>query len=299
MIDFSPMATSISTSFQKFKENLEITGLQENTVSTRQTNVRKVVEAGIDVSASFLAGSYSRSTMIAPLKEADIDIFMVLDNKYFHHYNNQNGGQAGLLDFLKRTLRKTYPDTPDVSRNGQAVTIRFTDFVVDVVPAFNRQDGGFLIPNSISQSWLSTDPKKHIELVSASNKAHNGDLVPLIKMIKAWNKNTGKFFRSFHLEMLALQIFTNITITDYPSGMRYFFDKGRALVRQKNLDPAGYGDDLGRYIHSSEKIEEAVGKFQLAYERAVKAEEFAARSNVIGAVDMWIKINGNYFPAYG
>ena len=120
------MATTISTSFQKFKENLQITGLQESTVSTRQSTVRAVVEAGIDVTSSFLAGSYKRSTMIAPLKEADVDIFMVLDNKYFHHYNNQNGGQAGLLDFVKRTLRKSYPDTPDVSRNGQAVSIRFT-----------------------------------------------------------------------------------------------------------------------------------------------------------------------------
>ena len=152
------MATTITASFQKFRENLQITGLQESTVSTRQKSVRGVLEAGINVEDSFLAGSYQRSTMIAPLKEADIDIFVVLDTKYYYHYNNQNGGQAGLLDFIKRTLRKSYPDTPDVSRNGQAVTIRFSDFVVDVVPAFNRQGGGFLIPNSLSQSWLSTDP---------------------------------------------------------------------------------------------------------------------------------------------
>lgn len=293
------MATTIPSSFQKFKENLQITGLQEATVSARQKSVRAVIEAGIDVESSFLSGSYSRSTMIAPLKEADIDIFFVLDVRYYHHYNNQNGGPAGLLDFVKRTLRKSYPDTPDVSRNGQAVTIRFTDFVVDVVPAFRRQGGGYLIANSITQSWLSTDPQKHIELISASNKAHNGDLVPLIKMIKAWNKNTGKFFRSFHLEMLAYQIFSNVTISDYPSGMRYFFDKGRELIRQKNLGPEGYGEDLGRYINSADKVAEAVAKFQLAYERSVKAEEFARGGNVYGAVDMWIKVNGSYFPAYG
>lgn len=293
------MASTITASFQKYKENLQITGLQQETVSTRQRNVRTVIQAGIDVNDSFLAGSYSRNTMIAPLKEADVDIFMVLDSKYFHNYNGQNGGQAGLLDLVKRTLRRSYPDTPDVSRNGQAVSIRFTDFVVDVVPAFNRQGGGYLIPSSTTQTWISTDPKKHIELLSASNKVHNGDLVPLIKMIKAWNKNTGKFFRSFHLEVLALQIFTNVKISDYPSGMRYFFDKARSLIRLKNLDPAGYGDDIGRYINSTEKIEEAVAKLQLAYERSVKAEEFAARGNVYNAVDMWVKVSGSYFPAYG
>lgn len=75
----------------------------------------------------FLTGSYSRSPMIAPLKEADVNIFIVLGPKYFYNYDNgQNGGQAGLLDLLKRTLRKTYTRTLDISRNGQAVTIRFS-----------------------------------------------------------------------------------------------------------------------------------------------------------------------------
>src|SRR2546426_11632910 len=110
------MATTISQAFQILKSKLEITDLQEETVSTRQTSVRSVVDAGLDVLDSFLTGSYSRSTMIAPLKEADIDIFVVLDARYFDHYDRgQNGGQAGLLDLLKRTLRKTYTRTPDIS----------------------------------------------------------------------------------------------------------------------------------------------------------------------------------------
>src|SRR5690606_1580384 len=112
------MATTIFASFEKLKENLEITGLQKSTVSTRQNNVREVVEKDLLVLDTFLTGSYSRNTMIAPLKEADVDIFIVLDPKYFYHYDNgQNGGQAGLLDLVKRTLRKTYTRTPDISRN--------------------------------------------------------------------------------------------------------------------------------------------------------------------------------------
>jgi len=294
------MATTITSSFQKLKENLEITGLQTSTVSTRQNNVRDVIKKDLSVLDSFLTGSYSRSTMIAPLKEADVDIFVVLDSKYFHNYNNaQNGGQAGLLDLLKRTLRKTYTETPDISRNGQAVTIRFTDFMVDVVPAFNRQGGGYLIPNAISQNWISTDPKKHVEIVANSNKAHNGDFVPLVKMIKAWNKNNNKYFSSFHLEVLALSILNNVTISDFPSGMRFFFDKARDLITKQNPDPAGYGGDVGSYINTQEKIKEAVSKFELAYNRVIKAEDFANRGYIKDAVDLWIKIFGDYFPAYG
>lgn len=294
------MATTILAAFQKLKENLEITGLQKSTVSTRQNNIREVIERDLAVLDSFLTGSYSRNTMIAPLKEADVDIFIVLDSKYFYHYNNgQNGGQAGLLDLVKRTLRKTYTRTPDISRNGQAVTIRFEDFMVDVVPGFERKGGGFLIPNSITQTWISTDPKRHVEIFSQANSVHNGDLVPLIKMIKGWNKNSGKYFRSFHLEVIVLQILNGVTISDFPSGVRFFFDKGRFYVTKQNPDPAGYGGDVGNYINTQEKIQEAASKFQLAYERAIKAEEYASKGYIEDAIDMWIKIFGDYFPAYG
>jgi hypothetical protein len=294
------MATTIAQSFLKLKENLEITGLQAATVSTRQQTVREAMEADIAVLDSFLTGSYSRSTMIAPLKDADIDIFIVLEAKYFHHYNNgQNGGQAGLLDLVKRTLRKTYTRTPDISRNGQAVTIRFEDFTVDVDPGFQRQGGGYLIPNSITQSWISTDPKKHVEIMTAANKAHNGDLVPLVKMLKCWNRHNGRYFRSFHLEVLALEILGGVTISDFPSGVRYYFDKARSAVAGKNLDPAGYGGDVGSYINSQEKIQEAAGKFQTAFDRALRAETSASRGNIKEAVDTWIKVFGDCFPAYG
>jgi len=293
------MARTVLESFKTFKANLEISGLQTETVSTRQQSVRDAVKNELDVLDSFLSGSYSRQTLIAPLKQADIDIIVVLDSKYFHNYNGQNGGQAGLLDLLKRVLKKTYPKTPDISRNGQAVTIQFTDFAVDVVPAFNRQGGGYLIPNSITQTWLSTDPKKHVQIWSGANQSHVGNLVPLIKMLKAWNRTTNSFLRSFHLETMVLQILNNITISDFPSGARYVFDKGRDYVTKKNPDPAGYGDDVGAYLNTEDKVKNAVSRFDTAYTRALKAEDLARRGLVSDAVNTWRTVFGEYFPAYG
>lgn len=293
------MATTIEGAFSTFKLNLEITGLQKSTVSTRQQNVREAIDKELFVEDSFLTGSYSRSTMIAPLKEADIDIFVVLDSKYYRQYNGQNGGQAGLLDLLKRTLKKTYPQTPDISRNGQAVTITFTDFIVDVVPAFNRQGGGYLIPNSISQKWISTNPKKQNEMWTEENQTHNGDLVPLIKMTKCWNKTINSYFGSFHLEVMVLNILHPVKISNFPSGVRFFFDRARNYVTKKNPDPAGYEDDVGLYLNTQQKIDDAVSRLETAYKRSLKAEDYASRYNTIDAIDMWRLIFGNYFPAYG
>lgn len=177
------MPTTIIAGFNKLKENLEITGLQAATVSTRQQRVREAVEKEMTVLSSFLAGSYSRSTMIGPLAKSDIDIFVVLDPSYYEKYNS-----AALLNRVRTVLLKTYTTTPKISRNGQAVTITFTDFKVDVVPCYNRQGGGFLIPNSKTETWISTNPPAHDTKTKEANKAHNGDIVPLIKMIRGWNR---------------------------------------------------------------------------------------------------------------
>lgn len=293
------MPRSVSEAFLGLKSNLEITGLQESTVSSRQSNVRSVLESGLEVEDSFLTGSYSRHTMIAPLKDADVDIFVVLASRYFHNYNNANGGQVGLLDLVKRTLRKTFTRTPDIGRNGQAVTIRFDDFVLDVVPGFVREGGGYLIPNSVSQQWLSTDPKRHVEIVSAANQSHNGDLVPLIKMLKAWNREAGGHFRSFHLEVLTLSILNNVRIDSYSSAVRFVFDKARTAVRHQNLDPAGYGGDVGSYINTQQKIEDAAGRFQSAHEQAVRSEAAEGRGATPEAMTGWRRLFGEQFPAYG
>src|SRR5260221_14581298 len=114
------MATTVTQAFREFQTNLNITELQGSTVSTRQQNVRDAVASELAVLDDFLTGSYRRHTLIAPLSEADIDVFIVLDPKY-----HESGGQASLLDRVRRVLLKTYPKTPRISLNGQAVTITF------------------------------------------------------------------------------------------------------------------------------------------------------------------------------
>jgi len=286
------MPTTIKQGFEKLRQNLEITGLQEQTVSTRQTNVREAVEKELTVLDSFLTGSYRRRTMVAPLGEADVDIFVVLSSKYF-----EQGGQASVLDKVKQALKKTYK-TPDISRNGQAVTILFRDFKVDVVPGFNREGGGFLIPDSIGKRWISTDPKKHVELWTASNKAHDGNLVPLIKMIKGWNKTHSALFSSFHLECMVREILTNVTISNFWSGARYVFQHAKDKVYVPVYDPAGYGGDVGASMPLMDKQAAAVG-LNAACNLALEAEQLESIGRTADAFEKWRKVFSDYFPAYG
>ena len=290
----SSMATTVASGFSGFQANLEITDLQAGTISTRQQNVRKVIEEEFDVLDSFLAGSYMRNTLIGPLTDADVDICVVLDPKYW----SADGSQAALLDRVKRALLKTYTKTPKVSRNGQAVTITFTDFNVDVVPCFYRNGGGYLIPDSVLGRWLPTDPKAHITLWSEANKAHAYDLIPLMKMLKGWNKRR-EVVTSFHLEVLALRVLEGIRIDDFPGGVRYVFDKAREKIRFKLADPAGYSDDVAAQVNTDAKMSAIIAALDTAYARAKAAEELAAEGKIKEAFDKWRLLFGDYFPAYG
>ena len=229
------MAKTVTQAFADFKTNLEITTLQGSTVSTRQGKVRSNVARELTVADDFLTGSYRRSTMIAPLKEADVDVFIVLDSSY---YDPAPNGPANVLAKVKRVIDKSYSGSTESSRNGQAITINFSDFKVDVVPGFNRQGGGYLIPDPNEKRWIQTNPKEHVRLWSESNKQRNGLLVPLLKMIKAWNRAHSQLLRSFHLEAMVRQVFASQDITSYPAAAAYFFGNADSECACKCIESA-------------------------------------------------------------
>ena len=284
--------------FEELRSNLELTGLQETTVATRQKNVRAAVASQLTVVADFLTGSYRRQTLIGPLKSADVDIVVVLDRRY------RDGGARTVLELVKKALLTEYIRTPAISRNGQAVTIIFTDFVVDVVPAFVRPwwtwNDGFEICDSGTNSWITTDPKKHVELSATANRAHGGHLVPRIKQLKAWNRAVGGPLRMFHLEVLAWSIFGTSWLWKYTqssdwASARYFFDKARTELKSPLADPSGTGSDVAAYLHGT-ALNSAVRKVSTAYERCTHAERCADGDDLAGMHKAYGQVFGEHYP---
>lgn len=288
------MPKTIQQGFDQLKSNLNITDIQQQLVSQRQQAIRAALERQFVVRETFLMGSYRRSTLTAPLATADVDIFVVLDHKHF-----APAGQAALLERLREALRNTYA-TSKIKPDGQAVTITFTEFMVDVVPGFLNPAGiGYLIPNAEYQGWTPTNPKRHTEVWAEQNAAHSGHLIPLLKMLKGWKITSSAPLRSFHLETLGLQILRGVRISDYPSGVRFVFDKARERVTQRTPDEAGFGGNVGEYLVKTNKVSAAVDTIGQAYNLSLAAESSERRGDTRGAFEQWRLLFGNYFPAYG
>jgi hypothetical protein len=284
------MPKTINSGFDELQSRLNITTLQAGTVSARHTNLRDVIKAEFTTIDDFLTGSYRRSTMVLPLKDADVDVMIVLDPSYYNKYT-----ATALLDRVRTVLLKKYT-TPKISRSGQAVTIAFSDFKVDVVVGYNRSGGGYLIANSNTGSYLSTNPKTHVEQWSASNSAQNGMLVPLMKMVKGWNRENGDLLRSFHLEAMVRSVYEGGTVGNYPGAVTKFFE-----VAKNSLDvpdPAGYGGNVGSYLSAAAR-EGVVSRFSSAHIRATDAIDYAVKGAIEKAYERWALVFGKYWPAYG
>lgn len=282
---------TVNQAFQTFSSRLEISELQQATVSKRQQAVRQAVGRRFRVESSFLTGSYRRHTMVAPLSKADIDIFVVLHPGYY-----QTGGQLRLLEAVRKALKETYASTPRISKNEQAISITFTDFVVDVVPAFNRRGGGFLIPSGAEQRWIETDPKVHERFMSDANASHNGNLVPLLKMFKSWNRQIGSRLHSFYLELMVERILRNVRISDWPSGAAYVFGHGRESVKSMAVDPAGLGSGRVAGIAKG-TVQEAVNAFSNAHVAAADAYALGRWGLEGQAIARWREVFGDPFPS--
>lgn len=85
----------------------------------------------------------------------------------------------------------------------------------------------------------------------------------------------------------------------YPSGARYVFDKARTQVGSVVPDPAGYGDNLGKYLLEKTKLQDVKDRLERAYNAAKEAEQFASSGKVEAAYGKWRVVFGDYFPAYG
>ena len=284
------MATTILNGFAELQYRLNISTLQASTISTRQTNLRDAIKSEFTVIEDFLTGSYRRNTMILPLKEADVDVVIILDPSYHSKYT-----ATALLDRVRTVLLKTYT-TPKISRNGQAVTITFTDFKIDVVVGYNRTGGGYLIANSMTNGYLSTNPKTHVSQWSTSNAEHGGMLVPLLKMVKGWNRQNGGFLQSFHLEAMVRHAYQGGQIGGYPGAVREFFKS--AQYRIDVMDPAGFGGNVGSYLSPTDRSD-VISRFASAYKRASDAIDYDSNGSTSKAFDRWALVFGTYWPAYG
>jgi hypothetical protein len=280
----------IDDAFANLKRNLEITPTEQDTAVRRHHNIRDYIKSRLDLEDDFLTGSYRRDTKTKKLK--DIDIFIVID---------KNGAQAGyltqppdeVLNALEELLRDRWPDA---RRDGMAVVIHYgkdDDIMsIDVVPAADREEGGYLIPNPGAGGWIATNPKRHHELSIAKNAECDGKFVPFVKMIKGINRELGEpVSPSFLLEVMAHSLI-KAPFGRYQDEIVVFLATAAEQLDREWPDPAGLGGDVNSVMSHGQKLTAATA-LRSAQETAERAVELEDNGQERAAYDEWKNLFGN------
>jgi len=287
--------------FEKFRKRLELSDTEQKDAEKRHSEVRECIRAGFDIESDFLSGSYRRHTKTKPLKDVDVMFVLGTEEKW-----RRNKPPIETLQAFEAQFKKTYTEKDQVEIGRRSVTTVFEkDYYpddhegkvlsIDAVPAFEIDGGIYEIPDKITKTWIKTNPEKHKEQATAKNKEMDGRWVPLVKMVKGWNRANGQPIKpSFLVEVMAEELIEP-PFSTYPDEVRNLFAAAEANIGRTWPDPANLGPPV-----SDQMTPERVAAARKALEEAQRKVALAARAEATGrqgeALRLWREVLGDYFP---
>jgi len=285
--------------FKTFCSNIRVKNT--DSISKRYRTITKRLNIDFwgsfsETSHSLYVGSYGRNTAIHGF--SDLDMIFRLPDSEWERFNNYNrNGQSALLQAVRNSIKKTYPNT-NVGGDGQVIVVPFTDGITfEVVPAFINEDGSFTFPNANNGgSWKVTNPKPEIDAIKKRNKECNYNLIPLCRMMRAWKNKWSVPIGGLLIDTLAYQFIIQWEYRDksylyYDFMCRDFFlfmaeqDEEQSFWRAPGSGQYVYGKGLFQY------------KAKRCYNISLEAIEKESNGYNWSAKQRWRDIFGTSFPS--
>lgn len=287
------MPYTVEVSFTEFYDAINLGGDHRGTANTRRDDIVKKLSKTFTIIESFSSGSIPKYTALK--EHADLDVIVALH--YGKHIKDKTPTQV--LQEVRDALAEW---RTGARKNGQAVTLYYKTWPnVDIVPVSRTMDdsGSFLhfnVPDSNSDTWIVSKPKAHAANIEAKSSECGCNFRRIIKMIKHWNRIHGNYLQSYHIEALALRVFSG-NIDDTSWNVFQFFDMARPLLVGSLWYDTGFAD---AYLSWSDRLE-VLKRFDTAIYKSRSAwhKTYNANDDHKGAIEIWKQIFGDKFPAYG
>ena len=221
---------SLSSDFKTFCSKILLVNREE--METTAGEIAKKLnkhyyDLQVDITTHlYIVGSVGRNTAIK--NSSDLDLLFDLPTSVYSRFNNyESNGQSALLQEVKTILAERYPKTK-MSADGQVVVIEFTNYTVELVPAFLQTDDRFKYPDTHDGgSWKYTDPlKEQSEGVSCNDKS-NGKYFDFCHLIRAWKNEIGFRFGGLLIDTL---IYNHFKENDYFVEQEDYYDIFKSVL---------------------------------------------------------------------
>ncbi|MCK9454754.1 hypothetical protein [Sulfurimonas sp.] len=283
---------NVSQTFQDFLNNLEVDNKEQ--ISKRYGEITRVLNqkyrsSDSKTSNSLQVGSYGRYTAIKSI--SDLDMIYILPWAEYERF--KDGRQSALLQEVKKTIQSRYQNT-NMRGDGQVVVISFSNYQIEVLPAFEFEDGSFYYPDTNNGgSWKTTKPREEKKAISELHSSKNNNLRPLCKMLRSWKNYHGVAMGGLLIDSIAYNYLNSTTEYD---------DKSYTYYDWMTRDFLKYLSELQNTNHvfapgSNQKVY-IKKKFQTKAKKAhnLVLEAIDAQENK-NANQKWKKIFGRDFPS--
>lgn len=281
--------------FEQFRKNLAVKNADEISKSYRQIT-EKLNGKYYDSESSTLhcrqVGSYGRHTAVHGV--SDLDMAFVLPWSVYERFQKyENNKQSSLLGEIRLALKERFPNHT-VRAQQQVVSVDFTDYIVEVLPAFQHDDGTYTYPDANDGgSWARCNPIAEIDEINRLNQDKNHNLKRLSKMVRAWKNDHGVPMKGMLIDTLCYQ-FLKAT-TDY-------VDKSYSAYGEMTRDFFVYlveiDEDKEQWrAPGSGSIVSKSGRFHPKAKKALRRLQEALDDCEI-AHERWSTVFGEHFPVY-
>ncbi len=277
--------------------SLKIGDEEREIIKQKHIDLRKELREKLDLQDDFLTGSYKRNTLIKPKDESekfDVDIFIAFSND-----EHGESDLSDLRDLVINALDDIKENNTDLSittintEQRRSVGVEFgSNFQIDIVPAIEiEKDKLYKIFDKRTLEAIESNPKLHGELLSKANEDSGGLLVPIIKILKSWKREKCDYLKSFHIELIAVKIFTGNTIDSISEGLATFFDSAPEYFEKACLtDPANEEMLIDEYLDTDNTREEIIALIKTEKETSETAIENEQLGDENSAIKNWKNI---------
>lgn len=290
------MATTVNYAFDELLSGLQLTDYERSVAAGRVSHVQTFFAKTYyyDI-APWTIGSFGRETLIRSKRDIDMMVAMSVA-QYWERYQYDS---KAFLRWIRDALNNEYSDTQVSTREIAVRMLLGGGLQVDLVPGFNAQGGGFLIPNG-SGGWQTSNPPYHDDLMTNSNVRLGYQLKPLVRAMKAWNHANGHHLQSFHLEMIVERMWRDhSSLPSMPTAVAETLTYAGGFVRATFADPwTGSGKYLNSYLTPAVRTAAAT-RLDGDAVRAKEALAFAAIGQTANAFAKWSTVFVGTFPPYG
>ena len=268
----------------------------------RRTKIRELDDIdlmiGIDVTDSFWSSESDRIELLVPEHKNVL-------KRLCHPNTNRLNSRLVINQFVRKLKEIPQYEYANIKRNQEAATmkLRTHPWNFDIVPCIlttpNPHYGQFyLIPDG-NGHWKPTNPEIDQARVSSINQAHAGIVLPVIRLVKYWQRRpTMPKMSSYLLECFVLgfyegrprnTVFLDLEFIDF---LAYF----QKAIHYEIEDPKQLQGNINQL--ADDEINKISARAKYDCLRASQAFEYEKAGDHITAIRLWREIFGDKFPKY-